>query len=593
MPEEVLKYKVQIDSSDVAEQLQSIRNQVDLAMGSLAAQQEKPTTFSKIAEAFQPANITQLATDFQKKFDNDITKTMSTMTQQLDRTAERMQLGFGRFTADARRMGLLAPVNYPTFEVPLPDMGIPSDVGVIRNLTSAFGLGYDPQMAMTALDYRSAHSAALNQHFANFTRNSGVTAAGALVGGAVGAFGGLAGAAAGGIIGAGIGLLGQGAVDVITAEQRRINQVAGGLAEISAQNVIGGPSVSPASMDMFRVQARGMFDFASSLEGRMLQVTPEEMQNQLLSFNAVGGFNRMGPGAFQSAIQDLPFATRTLSQGGNLPQADASALLGDMTRLNLGGENLLQTSATALNLISQAGLYGATPGQLLGTGMQGIMATQGSGVIPANAFNQAIDVRGMMSAGYFSGGNAVGNFVNQFSGDTQTQLEQASYSMFEGNMRYAMTPMGMARTANILGGGSPTSNVMDAMSGAAGFFAQDPANLLSTMAMQGNVMGSQNALMNQISPTLDAVNFMQMAGFTQPDGRVSGTALAGFMMQTGLAPNINEAMARVEMADQGASPFISNNILAFRDSMQAIDNVNVVSPFRSAITRATQPFVDV
>lgn len=123
MAEEVLKYKVEIDSSDVAEQLQSIRNQVDLAMGSLAAQQVKPTTFEKVAQTFETANIGGVADAFRQKFEKDTATTMNTMTGMLDKTAERTQLGFSRFTADARRLGLLSPTGLPAIDAPLEPVG--------------------------------------------------------------------------------------------------------------------------------------------------------------------------------------------------------------------------------------------------------------------------------------------------------------------------------------------------------------------------------------------------------------------------------------------------------------------------------------
>ena len=123
MAEEILKYKVEIDSSDVAEQLSSIRNQVDMAMGSLAAQQVKPTTFEKVSETFQTANIGGVADAFRQKFEKDTNTTMGTMTQMLDRTAERMQLGYSKFTADARRLGLLSPAGLPQMDAALPPVG--------------------------------------------------------------------------------------------------------------------------------------------------------------------------------------------------------------------------------------------------------------------------------------------------------------------------------------------------------------------------------------------------------------------------------------------------------------------------------------
>ena len=145
MAEEVLKYKVEIDSSDVAEQLTSIRNQVDLAMGSLAAQQVKPTTFQRISQVFETANVTNVADQFRQKFEKDTQQTIGGITQMLDRTATQMQLGYGRFTADARRLGLLAPTDYPSFEAPLPQMSTIPAMSTSQAMGAALlGTGFDP-----------------------------------------------------------------------------------------------------------------------------------------------------------------------------------------------------------------------------------------------------------------------------------------------------------------------------------------------------------------------------------------------------------------------------------------------------------------
>ena len=170
MAEEVLKYKVEIDSSDVAEQLQNIRNQVDLAMGSLAAQQVKPTTFDKVAETFQPANIGAVADSFRQKFEKDTSQPLNTMTAMLDRTADRMQLGYGRFTGDMRRIGLLSDPTRPEAGAGLPgQVGLPGSMSFGKGLMASLGMGFDPRSSFTSTDYMLAGGERVSRGFERFT----------------------------------------------------------------------------------------------------------------------------------------------------------------------------------------------------------------------------------------------------------------------------------------------------------------------------------------------------------------------------------------------------------------------------------------
>ena len=146
MPEEVLKHKVEIDSTDVAEQLAGIRNQVDLAMSSVAEQQVKPTTFQRVSQMFETANIGGIADSFRNKFEQDTQNTITNMAGMLDKTATQMQLGFSRATSDLRRIGLLAPMgDYPTMDPGLAaPRGTPRLGGGAALAAATLGAGFDP-----------------------------------------------------------------------------------------------------------------------------------------------------------------------------------------------------------------------------------------------------------------------------------------------------------------------------------------------------------------------------------------------------------------------------------------------------------------
>lgn len=116
MPEETIKYRVEIDSSDVGAQLDQIRNQIDAAIGA--------GTVSTIA----PAGLSQfLGTGFTSAMDGsfaspDLTQRMSSGLARtldfIDRSADRAQLGYSRFVDDARRIGLMSSSEFPIYTPP-------------------------------------------------------------------------------------------------------------------------------------------------------------------------------------------------------------------------------------------------------------------------------------------------------------------------------------------------------------------------------------------------------------------------------------------------------------------------------------------
>jgi hypothetical protein len=585
MAEEVLKYKVQIDSSDVAEQLTSIRSQVDLAMGSLAAQQVQPSTFARIAQVFETANVGNIADKFRQKFETDTTRTIGGITQMLDQTATQMQLGYGRFTADARRLGLLSPTQYPDFQAPLPQMGAIPPMNTTGALAAAgLGSGFDPTGTFTMQEYRGAAVDQLNRDFKSFlnynaTETTG-TALGAGIGGVVG---GVPGAIAGGLIGNLAGGVGQAGLDMMTGQARAVDQMAGGLAELGAQNIAGAPG---ARSEFWQSQAQGLMDSTRSQAGRANGLGLDEVQNQISAFASAGGFKGMDPGGMSVALTQLPGAVRSVSQNLNISQDASAGLLADMQRLQLGGDNLLETSAAAVRLGAQGNLIGATPSQMLGTASQGIQMVSGTTMAPADAANLAVQSRLLTSQAQMAGAPGVGAFVNQQGG-----AGNAAFANMEQNLRHMMSPLGMARTANIAGGGNENASVSEAMAGAASYFSDDPSRIFSSMVDQGSMVGQMNPLTIQNAQVQDAVGFLRMMP-QYGEGAIPASVIGGAMMSMDPSMSASQAMNQVGMASRGGQDYISNQLLSARDTMVGMDRVNQVGPLRQFTTGVTQPFVN-
>lgn len=587
MAEEVLKYKVEIDSSDVAEQLTSIRNQVDLAMGSLAAQQVKPTTFQRISQVFETANVTNVADQFRQKFEKDTQQTIGGITQMLDRTATQMQLGYGRFTADARRLGLLAPTDYPSFEAPLPQMSTIPAMSTSQAMGAALlGTGFDPAGTATMHAFQGAAVEQLNRDFRSFMNNSAVetggTVAGTLIGGAIGGFGG---AVVGGLAGNLIGDVGQGALDLMAGQARAVNQMAGGLGEIATSQISGALSAR-AGRDFYQGQAQGLMDMTRSLEGRAMGLSLDEVQNQIGAFANAGGFRGMNMGDFSVALTQLPTAVRTVSQNLGIDQSASANLLADMQRLQLGGDNLLATSTAAVQIGSQANLLGTTASSMLGTAAQGIQMVAGTTMAPGDAANFAIQSRLLTSQAAAGGAPGMSGFINAQGG-----AENAAFAMMEQNLRYAMSPLGMARAANVAMGGSEMASVSEAMTGAASYFTEDPSRIFSSMVDQGAMVGGMHPLSISSAQVGDAVGLLrQMPQYAE--GAIPANVVGGAMMSMDPSLSAQQAMAHVGQVGRGSQDYIMNQLISTRDTLIGTDRVNQVGPLRRFVTGVTQPFVN-
>ena len=574
MAEEILKYKVEIDSSDVAEQLQSIRNQVDLAMGSLAAQQVKPTTFDRVSQTFETANIGGVADAFRQKFERDTSRTRNTMGQMLDKTAERMQMGYSRFTADARRLGLLSPAGLPEVSTQLPQVGPGAGMGFFRGLAATQGFGFDPTGSMTGQEFAAAGGAAVTRGFENFAASAGVTSLGA-------ALGGLAGGPMGAFTGAMVGGTVDMALGAITGQARGIQDFAGGLAAIGGQNLVGG-----TSSEFYQAVAQNTFARTRSLAGRQMGLSMDEIGNQISDFGGAGGFRGMDAGEFAATVSQLPSAVRNLAQGANIGQQDAAALMGSMVNMGLA-DNVLNASSQALYTNALGNATGMGLNGMMGAGMAGVNMTSGMGMNPGDAFGLAQQITGMTAQSVMAGNPAAVAFAN-----TQGGAQQAGLATFEQGIRGLMSPVGMAYAANIMGGGSPGANLSEAMSGAASFFSQDPGNVFSAIANQGLVVGQMNPLTVQNFGVQSAVNMLQGMGFTNGQGQVDPNQLSGLMMSLDPSLSADQARHNVSLAMQGPDALIRQNMMAYNESMRDISMSGFVSPMAEFQASVTQPFVN-
>lgn len=148
---ETLKYNVEIDQESLASQLENVKNQIDLTMGSLAFNTDR------IPQATDVTNLSggiYAAPDVSGAFSNpnlnvESNPILNTMGASLDSSAQNIRLGASRFNEDMRTMGLLAPTPgqiSSAFENPaqLPDSFLGNLLGVAK-------IGYDRDRSLMTL----------------------------------------------------------------------------------------------------------------------------------------------------------------------------------------------------------------------------------------------------------------------------------------------------------------------------------------------------------------------------------------------------------------------------------------------------------
>ena len=186
MAEETLRYRVEIDQSDLAAQLSDIKNQIDTAVGSIAFNNAAPLQNSSVFEGISNFNqqvsggslfsdsqqlsgsIINGVADFNQSASigyNKFSESASNLRSFLSSGLESSQLGFQKFTSDLRMAGLISPPQY-AIQAASPSLAVAGQIpqniheyGSIRSsLGSVMGLGYDPDMNISRGEYKSLMS---------------------------------------------------------------------------------------------------------------------------------------------------------------------------------------------------------------------------------------------------------------------------------------------------------------------------------------------------------------------------------------------------------------------------------------------------
>ena len=313
MPDETINYKVNIDGSDIATQLDQIRSQIDNQMLAMAmsAPGGGPASFGSPIMPQAPAmemnpynTINAVSGAFAEQMvANDVGGARG-MGAFIEGTSQAFALGYGKFERGIRQMGMMTEMpplirhsgagldsftlNMEALQnAPLFTGGAhPNQVG---SIAGSMGFGWDKYSPITYQEHVDASRQRLAETIGDLGSGFAGTVAGAAAGAAVGAAGGAGvGALPGFIAGAAVGL----GFDALTAiggtRTKQANAVGSGLQQIASHSLLGSLGKEEAA-----TMARRLLDTAGTPEGINSGLTRDEIQEDLLGFASGGGYENV------------------------------------------------------------------------------------------------------------------------------------------------------------------------------------------------------------------------------------------------------------------------------------------------------------
>lgn len=575
MPQqEELVYKVQIDSSDIASQLEQIREQVNMAVGANSfSMAPPPPELSSIAPMGVDAGVPPIYQTINSQTANfgSAVQAMDNsqgLFQTLNQNYEAFRLGYSKFTGGMSQLGLLQPpappVSYPTAGISaytqmveaagamgagrgglFTATGIPAMQGSMPSLAmGSMGFGYDPNtMPVSRQEFQNLYSSAAERRFSEFFVNNGFSLAGTVAGASVGAaFGaGIPGAMVGGTIGFAGDLL----VSAGLARERENRQIGAGLQAISRNTGIRGGLSTGESRDM----ARGIMGMADTFESRVSDLGRDDIQGMILNFANEGGFESTRTAEeFRQTAKDVIENTRSVMRALRMTQDEATSMMAELSRdgmVSAGGVGAWasMTGATAAS-------FGMKGVDLVNFSHQGAEMFRGSGIGMAGGMDMLQEARLQSQFMMQEGGSMTNRMFREMGG-----IDSATINLAQKGSNFMHTAVGQILYNAQRKGAYDATDPASIMNATAGMDIFDWYN--QEYDIDQNPADASRMARNQIE--LPLVQYGQ--AFEISRGRKMGADdLEGFfyhMQRTGRAESIDQARLMFQSAYTDKSQSLS------------------------------------
>lgn len=501
---ETIDYKVHIDTSGLADQLQNIKNQVDQAMAAY--------TFKTAPASVQPQSYAFPDNQFignvaagaptGVSFGQSVDQGAQMALGSVNNLIETGRLGFQKITQDMQNLALSTSIGRPPQLMNFSEANRPSfeQMGFARSaLEAATGFGYDPRMSLTRGDYeRYARN--------NFTDRivPGLVGAAEISGTVLGAAGLVApmfGYAAAGAT--------MGAIATPLAIAPLLAQDA--VATSNMRSFIRDSSFRFLSGRFSDQQAGDLALYASQLGrteatmGQRMSLT--DVQETLRAYTQAGGFDFVrSADEFKTAMQSI---ISTVSQGAQtlrMSREDYAAFHAQLTRMGVvsGTQDAL---AIQKSIAAQAIGAGYNPQELIQFGQQTAEMVRGTGINMGSALlggmTTLTTVGEMMQAGVISNQLAM-----QLGGRENIAATMNRLGYEWGTGRAGFTYLAAAAAAGP-GYNAGADSPMGMLTKALGYFNGDVGRY---MDFQGNIPETLSNYTGQDLFALQSAQFIKEAG---------------------------------------------------------------------------------
>ena len=527
-----LNYRVKLDTTDLASQLQQVRSQIDQAVGSIAYNSTAQTSYASpfnfplqdylrnagVAVANDTAsmvNAGQMATGHTanfldasrlgfQKFNNDVQTALLTNTQNIVNTAN------GGFYPDSSRQGFFSNI-----------------------LSSTLGLGFKPTYGITPGEYSRLSGYQAAEQSVRF----GAETVGGFTGGAIGTFfGGPLGGIAGGFIGNAVGGFADDAAQATILRDFTYGQKMKEFAYNSSWRFLGG------RFTRNEAQQIGTNLAPIAREDALLgyQVTSGDASKLISEFTAIGGFDTVrSADEYQTRAKSMIENTRKIMQVLRTTQDDALRVIKEFTDLKPGSDIGALTMQTAVSAY-MSGLNGS---EMIQFAKQSAEMVRGTGISMYSAFMGGMGTLERVHEGRASG--AISNEAILQAGGEQNyaaNLERVGYTWGQSMQGYTQVAAGLAlggidKTVGL----SPTQVLGTATGYLTGMGVQGMLELSGNMP---NILSTMSPMELAAFSALNLSKEMNMAGITP-----TRAAYVGLAYTRGQSPT--EAGAAWDLAYHG------------------------------------------
>jgi len=406
--EDTLTYKVEIDPSDLGAQLDQIRSQVDLAMGSFAfSQAAAPAGLDLGMGGGAGEFISQAGQGFAATSQEFMQSDATSLGGMLNHNYEAFKLGYSKFTTGLERMGAMVPpsplVNFSQSGLTdftrqmeaMQSVGRPG--GQLFSATAlqstdmpglipgALGFGYDPdKMSMSRFEFNEQYADAMGKRARGLLEDNALGLAGTAAGAAIGAAGGPIGAGVGAII----GMAGDMTMGWLGAQRRQEEQVGEALGLITDQTFMKDPMTAKEGTAM----AGRLLGVADTYDSRVTKLTRDDIQSQLLEFTESGGFDAVrSADEFETTAKGLIENTRKVMRSLKMTQEEAIGFMADMQREGFSSTG--DAGMLAMEVSTNAKANGMDSMELMNFMRQGSEMFRGSGIGMAGGMQMLQEAR--------------------------------------------------------------------------------------------------------------------------------------------------------------------------------------------------------